>query len=49
MAAFASLTMEIVARLEHVIEAVHALGKLAGFKPYDCAEFMDVENPEMVA
>lgn len=36
LAAFASLIMEIVARLEHVIEAVHELGKLAAFKPYDC-------------
>lgn len=36
LAAFASLIMEIVARMEHVIEAVHELGKLAAFKPYDC-------------
>lgn len=48
MDALASLIMEIVARLEHDIEAVHELGKLAGFKPYDCAEFMGVENPERV-
>lgn len=33
LAAFASLLIEIVARLEHVIEAVQELGKLAGFQP----------------
>ena len=48
MDALASLIMEIVVRLEHDIEAVHELGKLIGFKPYDCAEFMGVENPERV-
>lgn len=32
LAAFASLLMEIVARLEHVIEAVQELGKLADFQ-----------------
>jgi hypothetical protein len=33
LAAFASLLVEIVARLEHVIEAVQELGKLAAFQP----------------
>lgn len=33
LAAFASLLIEIVARLEHVIEAVQELGKLAAFQP----------------
>lgn len=33
LAAFASLLVEIVARLEHVIEAVQRLGKLAAFQP----------------
>lgn len=33
VATVASLVIEIVARLEHVIDAVHHLGKLAGFKP----------------
>eukprot|EP00253_Pinus_taeda_P026551 PITA_26551 len=49
LAAFASLIMEIVARLEHVIEAVHELGKLASFKPYDCTEFIFAENLKRVA
>lgn len=45
LAAFGSLIMEMVARLEHVIEAVHELGKLAAFKPSDCTEFIGMENP----
>eukprot|EP00253_Pinus_taeda_P033182 PITA_33182 len=33
LAAFASLLMELVARLEHVVEAVEDLGKLSAFQP----------------
>eukprot|EP00253_Pinus_taeda_P026671 PITA_26671 len=48
LAAFASLILEMVARLEHVIEAVDELGKLAGFKHYNFTDFIVVENPERV-
>lgn len=48
LAAFGFLLIELVARLEHVIEAVHQLGKLAAFEPYDCTEFVAVGNLEVV-